>query len=186
MVETPFATAPLSGSRDVDAACQAAAAAFPAWRDRPASERSPALLRIADALAARGEELIRLEGENTGRPFGLTMVEALPPTVDQIRSFAGAALRGAVVLRPGGRGGGGEGAPGVEGRPSLPLRIGERPPAGGDVVRAKDRLESLNRSRRAGMTQTGLGSPYTSPSLTARTAAAAREETPSFEWMFET
>jgi betaine-aldehyde dehydrogenase len=86
-----FATAPRSGAEDVDAACRAAANAFPAWRDSTPADRSLALLRIADAIEARGEELVKLECENTGKPFQLTMDEELPPMVDQIRFFAGAA-----------------------------------------------------------------------------------------------
>jgi betaine-aldehyde dehydrogenase len=86
-----FATAPRSGASDVDAACRAAAGAFPAWRDSTPAERSLALLRIADAIESRGEELVKLECENTGKPFQLTMDEELPPMVDQIRFFAGAA-----------------------------------------------------------------------------------------------
>jgi betaine-aldehyde dehydrogenase len=86
-----FGTAPRSGAQDVETACQAAANAFPAWRDATPAERSLALLRIADAIESRGEELVRLECENTGKPFQLTMDEELPPMVDQIRFFAGAA-----------------------------------------------------------------------------------------------
>jgi betaine-aldehyde dehydrogenase len=86
-----FATAPLSRQEDVDAACTAAASGFETWRDTTPSQRQLALLRIADALEERGEELVRLECENTGKPFQLTMEEELPPMVDQIRFFAGAA-----------------------------------------------------------------------------------------------
>jgi betaine-aldehyde dehydrogenase len=86
-----FATAPRSGAEDVDAACRAASDAFPGWRDATPADRSLALLRIADAIEARGEELVRLECDNTGKPFQLTMDEELPPMVDQIRFFAGAA-----------------------------------------------------------------------------------------------
>jgi betaine-aldehyde dehydrogenase len=86
-----FATAPVSGAADVDAAMAAAAAAFESWRDTTPSERSLALLRIADAVEARAEELIALESENTGKPVGLTRSEEIPPMVDQIRFFAGAA-----------------------------------------------------------------------------------------------
>ena len=86
-----FAEAPISSADDVDAACQAAARAFETWRWVTPSQRSLALLRIADALERDGEELIRLECENTGKPFALTMAEELPPMVDQIRFFAGAA-----------------------------------------------------------------------------------------------
>jgi betaine-aldehyde dehydrogenase len=86
-----FAEAPVSGPADVDRALRVAAEAFTSWRRSTPSERSLALYRIADALEARGEELVRAECENTGKPFQLTMDEELPPMVDQIRFFAGAA-----------------------------------------------------------------------------------------------
>ncbi len=86
-----FATAPLSGAADVDAACRAAASAFETWRDATPADRSRAMLRIADALEARGEEIVRIECENTGKPFTLTMEDELTAMVDQIRFFAGAA-----------------------------------------------------------------------------------------------
>jgi betaine-aldehyde dehydrogenase len=86
-----YATAPKSGQADVDAACQAAARAFESWRDTTPSERSLALLRIADAIEARADELVALESENTGKPVQLTLDEEVPPACDQIRFFAGAA-----------------------------------------------------------------------------------------------
>ena len=86
-----FATAPVSGPADVDAAFAAASGAFEGWRDATPSERSLALLRIADAVEARAEEFVAIESENTGKPLGLTLSEEIPPTVDQIRFFAGAA-----------------------------------------------------------------------------------------------
>ncbi|MFJ5217676.1 gamma-aminobutyraldehyde dehydrogenase [Streptomyces sp. NPDC088354] len=86
-----YATAPLSGAADVDAAMAAAAAAFPVWRDKTPSERQKALLKIADAFEARADELVAVESENTGKPIGLTASEEIPPMVDQIRFFAGAA-----------------------------------------------------------------------------------------------
>ncbi|NEA65422.1 gamma-aminobutyraldehyde dehydrogenase [Streptomyces sp. SID12488] len=86
-----YATAPLSGQPDVDAAMAAAAAAFPAWRDKTPAERQKQLLKIADAFEERAEELIAAEVENTGKPIGLTRDEEIPPMVDQIRFFAGMA-----------------------------------------------------------------------------------------------
>jgi betaine-aldehyde dehydrogenase len=86
-----FAEAPVSGQADVDAAVQAAVRGFEQWREATPSERSRALLRIADRLEERAEELVRLESENTGKPFQLTLDEEVPPAVDQIRFFAGAA-----------------------------------------------------------------------------------------------
>ncbi|WP_053746244.1 gamma-aminobutyraldehyde dehydrogenase [Streptomyces sp. NRRL WC-3618] len=86
-----YATSPLSGQADVDAAMGAAAAAFPAWRDTTPAERQRLLLKIADAFEARAGELVAVESENTGKPLGLTASEEVPPMVDQIRFFAGAA-----------------------------------------------------------------------------------------------
>jgi betaine-aldehyde dehydrogenase len=86
-----FAQAPLSGDADIDAACQAARRAFEQWRDATPSERSLALIRIADAIESRAEKLVEIESENTGKPVAVTMEEEIPPMVDQIRFFAGAA-----------------------------------------------------------------------------------------------
>ena len=86
-----FATAPVSSETEVDAAVGSAAAAFEKWRDTTPSERSLALIRIADALEARADEFVRAESQNTGKPIGLTRSEEIPPMVDQIRFFAGAA-----------------------------------------------------------------------------------------------
>ena len=61
------------------------------WRDTTPSERQRALLRFADAVESRADELVRLEAENTGKPHALTASEEIPPMVDQIRFFAGAA-----------------------------------------------------------------------------------------------
>jgi len=86
-----FATAPVSGAEDVDRAYTAAAGAFEGWRDATPSERSLALFRLADAVEQHGEELVALESRNTGKPLGLTASEEIPPMVDQLRFFAGAA-----------------------------------------------------------------------------------------------
>ncbi len=86
-----FASAPVSGKQDVDRAMQAAATAFEQWRDVTPSDRQRALLKFADAVEARADDLVAAESRNTGKPLGLTASEELPPAVDQIRFFAGAA-----------------------------------------------------------------------------------------------
>ena len=86
-----FATAPKSSAADIDKAMKAASEAFPGWRDSTPSERQRALLKIADAIEARAEEFVNLESENCGKPKSLTASEEMPPMVDQIRFFAGAA-----------------------------------------------------------------------------------------------
>jgi betaine-aldehyde dehydrogenase len=86
-----FATAPVSGADEVDAAFRSASDAFDGWRDATPAERSLALLRIADAIEARADQFVAAESQNTGKPVALTLSEEIPPMVDQIRFFAGAA-----------------------------------------------------------------------------------------------
>ncbi|HEY0646061.1 MAG TPA: gamma-aminobutyraldehyde dehydrogenase [Nocardioides sp.] len=85
------AHAPVSGTEEVDAAYEAASKAFGEWGRTTPSERQQALLKIADAIEEHAEELIALESENTGKIKALTASEEIPPMVDQLRFFAGAA-----------------------------------------------------------------------------------------------
>ncbi len=86
-----YATAPLSKAQDVDRAARAAATAFETWRDTTPGERQRALLRLADALEARADEVVAVESKDTGKPVQLTMDEEIPMMLDQVRFFAGAA-----------------------------------------------------------------------------------------------
>jgi betaine-aldehyde dehydrogenase len=85
------ATAPMSGTEDVDRAMAAAAKAFESWGQTTPAERQLALLKLADAMEARTGEIVDAEVRNTGKPRELTASEELPPSIDQIRFFAGAA-----------------------------------------------------------------------------------------------
>ena len=86
-----YARAPLSGPEDVDQAMNAAARAFEVWRDTTPAERQLALLRVADALERRADEFTAVESRNTGKPLAITATDEVPPCVDQLRFFAGAA-----------------------------------------------------------------------------------------------
>jgi betaine-aldehyde dehydrogenase len=86
-----YGQAPASGAEDVDRAMKAADRAFEEWGETTPAERQMALLRIADALEKRSGEFVKAEVENTGKPIALTESEELPPAIDQIRFFAGAA-----------------------------------------------------------------------------------------------
>jgi betaine-aldehyde dehydrogenase len=86
-----YATAPISDQTDVNQAFAAAEKGFEVWKESTPSERQRALLKIADKLEERAEELIAIESENTGKPIALTASEEIPPMIDQIRFFAGAA-----------------------------------------------------------------------------------------------
>jgi 1-pyrroline dehydrogenase len=85
-----IARAPVSGEADVDLAVDAAERAFGGWAGSTPGERSLALLRIADALEARGEELSQAESRNVGKPID-AMRDEIPFLVDNLRFFAGAA-----------------------------------------------------------------------------------------------
>src|SRR3954451_15948842 len=100
-----FGSAPMSGGEDVDRAYAAASTAFESWRDTTPPERQRALLRFAALVEEHADELVELESRNTGKPVALTASEDVPPMVDQIRFFAGAARmlegKGAADYMPG-------------------------------------------------------------------------------------
>ena len=66
-----YAQAPNSNASDVDKAMVAASSAFKGWRDSTPSERQRALLKIADALESRAEEIVAIESKNTGKPIAV-------------------------------------------------------------------------------------------------------------------
>jgi betaine-aldehyde dehydrogenase len=86
-----FAQAPISHQVDIDRAYAAASEAFEGWGASTPSERQQALLKIADAVEARADDIVAAEVENCGKPTALTKAEEIGPMVDQIRFFAGAA-----------------------------------------------------------------------------------------------
>lgn len=85
------ALAPVSTEAEVDAAYRAAQDAFAQWGQTTPGERQEALLKFADAIEARADDFVKLEAQNTGKPFALTETEEVPVMVDQLRFFAGAA-----------------------------------------------------------------------------------------------
>ncbi|HET7066170.1 MAG TPA: gamma-aminobutyraldehyde dehydrogenase [Nocardioides sp.] len=86
-----YAQAPKSGPEDVDRAYAAAQAAFETWGDTTPQDRGNALLKIAQAIEDRIEEINAVECKDTGKPLGLTMSEEMPYASDHFRFFAGAA-----------------------------------------------------------------------------------------------
>jgi betaine-aldehyde dehydrogenase len=81
-----------STQADVDRAVAAARAAFDAgWSTATPGERSLALLKLADAIEERADELIQLEVANAGKPINAFRDDEIPFMVDNLRYFAGAA-----------------------------------------------------------------------------------------------
>ncbi|MGB1880191.1 MAG: 5-carboxymethyl-2-hydroxymuconate semialdehyde dehydrogenase [Gammaproteobacteria bacterium] len=72
---------------DVDDACAAATAAFPAWRDLTGDRRRALLHRIADAIEARAEEISLVESFDTGQPLRF-MSKAAVRGAENFRFFA--------------------------------------------------------------------------------------------------
>jgi betaine-aldehyde dehydrogenase len=98
-----MAEVPRAGVQETDAAVERARGAFPAWRAVAPPERSAVLHRLADALAARGEELATLEARNAGKPISDARGE-MGMVVDTFRYYAGAPerLTGKTIPVPGG------------------------------------------------------------------------------------
>jgi len=77
---------------DTNRAIAAAKKAFYGeWYDMTPKDRQLALLRLADRIEEHAEELVKIESENVGKPYDVTMSEEIPPIIDNLRFFAGAA-----------------------------------------------------------------------------------------------
>jgi acyl-CoA reductase-like NAD-dependent aldehyde dehydrogenase len=83
---------PRAGVEEVDAAVSAAQEAFPGWRAMAPAERAALLHALADALAARREELAVLEARNAGKPIGDARGE-MDMVAATFRYYAGAPER---------------------------------------------------------------------------------------------
>jgi len=84
---------------DVDLAVQAAQRAFPKWAAMAAAERGRCLLKLADLIEAKADELAGLETLDTGHPIRDTRNLDVPRTAACFRYFGGMAdkLEGTVV-----------------------------------------------------------------------------------------
>ena len=80
-------------AHDVDAAVQAAQAAFPVWSSLANSVRARWMERLADALEARNDEFAHAEAIDAGKPFALARDIEIPRAVSNLRFFAHAATQ---------------------------------------------------------------------------------------------
>ena len=106
VTEASLGEAPVAGFADTQAALEAAAAGFKAWRATPAFARADALHAIADEMFRRTDEAARMISSETGKPIAQAQREwAL--TADQFRWCAEEARRiyGRIIESrvPGGR-----------------------------------------------------------------------------------
>ncbi len=82
--------APVARTADVDAAVQAAQAAFPAWAALPPAERARPLYQAAEVLRKHADELALLDALNNGNPVSILAKDA-HFAADGIAYFAGLA-----------------------------------------------------------------------------------------------
>jgi aldehyde dehydrogenase (NAD+) len=78
---------------DVDAAVDAAWAAFDSWKETSPDERMAILLKIADVMEENKEKLAILECCDTGKPIWECNNFDLPASIDHFRYMAGACRR---------------------------------------------------------------------------------------------
>jgi betaine-aldehyde dehydrogenase len=86
-------TVTLAGHDDVDAAVAAAGTAYEEWSRAAPVERSTVLLRAAQLLDERAEDLAQLECRQAGKPIRLAREFDVPGTVDNTAFFGTAARR---------------------------------------------------------------------------------------------
>ncbi len=88
---TVLARVPEGTAADADRAVRAARAAFPAWRALHFKDRQQILLRIADAIEARAEELAVLTAADTGNALRTQARPESQALVSLFRYFGGVA-----------------------------------------------------------------------------------------------
>lgn len=84
----PLPQVPDSEQADVAQAVQAAQAAFPGWSTLPLDERARHLMRIAEGIEARHEELAQAESADNGKPLTLARRIDIPRAASNFRFFA--------------------------------------------------------------------------------------------------
>ena len=82
---------PEASQAQIDAAVDAADAAFAKWSRTTPGERAGYLLRLADRIEAEADGFADLEALNCGKPRHTVTRDEIPAIVDVLRFFAGAA-----------------------------------------------------------------------------------------------
>lgn len=83
-----YSQVPDSAAKEVEAAYEAAKNAFPTWAATSVNERAAILMRIADGIEERLEELALAESQDNGKPLSLARSVDIPRAVDNFRYFA--------------------------------------------------------------------------------------------------
>jgi 5-carboxymethyl-2-hydroxymuconic-semialdehyde dehydrogenase len=81
------------GAAEVDAAVEAARAAFPAWAGRPAAERAKVMHRLGELITQHVAEIARTETMDTGQVIAQTGRQLVPRAADNFHYFAEMCVR---------------------------------------------------------------------------------------------
>lgn len=99
VTEEPIGRTPVATRGDVERAVTAAQEAWPKWAARTPMQRAEVLNRFADAVAARADEILRVEVSDTGNTIRPMRAIDVPTAVESLRYYAGLApdLRGETI-----------------------------------------------------------------------------------------
>lgn len=99
VTEEVIGRVPAGTAMDVDRAFRAADAAWPEWAALTPMRRAEVMNRFADAIAARADEILRVEVADTGNTIRPMRIIDVPSAVESVRYYAGLApdLRGETI-----------------------------------------------------------------------------------------
>ena len=87
-----FSLVPDSDKQDVEKAVEAAKKAFPFWSGLSKKERHDHLMRLADGIQDRFDEMVQAESKDNGKPEWLAKQVDIPRASENLRFFATASL----------------------------------------------------------------------------------------------
>lgn len=87
-----YSQTPDSDERDVNAAVEAARAAFPVWSGMPSAQRSDIMVRVSSLIAENLDKLAAAESKDNGKPVSLAKAIDIPRASANFRFFGTAML----------------------------------------------------------------------------------------------
>jgi aminomuconate-semialdehyde/2-hydroxymuconate-6-semialdehyde dehydrogenase len=87
-----YSLIPDSDSRDVQAAVEAAKAAFPGWSTTPAEQRAKMMMKIASLISRDMEKMAQAESKDNGKPVSLARAVDIPRGISNFEFFATAIM----------------------------------------------------------------------------------------------
>jgi aminobutyraldehyde dehydrogenase len=85
-----LAKVPEASRAQINAAVEAADAAFDGWSRTPPKDRATLLLKLADRIESDGAAFAKIESQNCGKPYPAALNDEIPAIADVFRFFAGA------------------------------------------------------------------------------------------------